>query len=412
MDSKHCFTFSPGAWVSGTAYRVVRSIGLGGMGEVYEVAHSKTGTRRALKVARCEGDDPLRMHQRLAREGRLLRCIVHPNVVRVHEIGVLPDGRTYFFMELLSGASLRTEMTRGPMPLERVVTLMVQVLRGLELLHNAGVVHRDVKPANVFVCRNDVVKLLDLGIAKHVDGCASAALTCAGSVLGTAQYMAPEQLLGRCLDPRADLYSVALVIFEALAGQHPFAQGGRCEILRRTKFDAPALSAVCSSPVPESMDRLIATMLCRDPDGRIERASTFAEALLQSLRETSTWARSDVFAFLPTVLAHDTDRTEPDVLMSGDICETDDKPDGGVAETIADEAAVAEKKPRGADWRDVGAWCRIGVAAALLALALSGVAMVIALRGTTGKACDHHRHACDAPSTASRGSLPLHVKAF
>ncbi len=268
MKPEASHSFQVGDWMEGTPYRVVRPLGLGGMGEVYEVDHTRTGTRRAVKVARHDLGDAL-VSQRLIREARALRAIEHPNVVRVFEVGELSDGRPYFAMELLEGQCLRRVVAeQAPLVFARAVRLMVQALDGLAAIQAQGLVHRDVKPSNLFVDARGVVKVLDLGIVKSTNPCVSGPSTRDGMVMGTTRYMAPEQLSGTRVDARADVYSAGLVLAELLVGKkfrHSAWRGDGSPNLPRD--------------LPPGIASVIARALASDPNERFRSAEDLASAL-------------------------------------------------------------------------------------------------------------------------------------
>lgn len=223
MATEAQYSLEEGSWIAGTPYRVVRALGQGGMGEVYEVDQTRTGTRRALKILRTCVDQRGQAAQRLLREARTLAGIDHPNVVRVYELGAIADGRPYFAMQLLEGHTARELMTRsGRVEVGLAVRLAVQAANGLEAVHTHGVIHRDIKPTNLFVCRRDRVKLLDFGVAKIVRGPTAGPSTAEGVVLGTMRYMAPEQLGGGRVTPATDVYALGMVLFEMITGEHAF----------------------------------------------------------------------------------------------------------------------------------------------------------------------------------------------
>ncbi len=273
-------SFRDGDWIAGTPYRVVRTLGVGGMGQVYEVDHTKTGTRRAIKVVRASLGVQHTLGRRLVREGTLLRRVTHQNVVRVYEVGKLPDGRPYFAMELLDGFALR-KLTRKHvhLPWRRAVSMIIQVLDGVAAIHEQNLIHRDIKPSNLFLDPDGTVKVLDLGIAKPLDPCDSGPRTRTGVVLGTIRYMAPEQWLGESVDARTDVYAAALVLFELLTGAHPADGAGWEGPLDRLEGPPPRVSWWATEPIPAGLDAVVARALARSPDDRYSDAACFARAL-------------------------------------------------------------------------------------------------------------------------------------
>ena len=287
MAAAKRFSLAEGDFIAGTPYRVVRAIDLGGMGEVYEVDHTRAGTRRAIKVVRETVDPRAKAADRLRQEGQALRLVDHPNVVRVYEVGELPDGRPYFAMELLEGCTLRKLAKNAPLGLPRAVHLVVQALDGLHAVHERGIVHRDVKPTNLLVLRGDRVKVLDFGIAKMLRGGQDCVRTSEGQVLGTTRYMAPEQLRGRAVDARADVYAAAIVFFEVASNVHPFefVAGASGSVSARLHRPAPYLSDVLGNTVSPAIDDVLHCALSRDPEGRFDSAKDFAAALREAIGE-------------------------------------------------------------------------------------------------------------------------------
>ncbi len=289
MGKPSQFSFVEGDWIDGTPYRVARQLGMGGMGEVYEVDHTRTGTRRAVKLLRQATDGRGRAARRLQIEGESLSRIDHPNVVRVYELGVIGDGRPYFAMQLLEGRTLRALMrSEGAIGVRRAVHLIAQALRGLQAVHDRDIVHRDVKPTNLFVLPNDRIKVLDFGVAKLLKRDAGTP-TADGFVLGTLRYMAPEQLSGAPVGPPADIYATGLVLFELIAARHPFPQASHSvrPTLERLCGPAPRLSSVAPVPLPLGLDQVVARALETDPQARFRSALDFECELLQCLGEPS-----------------------------------------------------------------------------------------------------------------------------
>ena len=208
-------------------YRIVELIGRGGMGEVYRAVQRSIGAQVAIKVlSRDHARDPA-VAERFVLEARIPNLVRHDGLVNVLSLGVLPDGRPYQLMEHLTGASLAELIrSRGALPLGTLCEWLREALRALAALHDRGIVHRDVKPSNLFVTASGRLKLLDFGIAKLVqpDG---RNLTRTGYLLGTVEYMAPEQAAGRKdLDGAVDLYALGVVLHEMTPGELPFAGRG------------------------------------------------------------------------------------------------------------------------------------------------------------------------------------------
>ncbi|HEU4534313.1 MAG TPA: serine/threonine-protein kinase, partial [Polyangiaceae bacterium] len=268
--------------VPGTVYRVIRPLGSGGMGDVYEVEHELLGLRRALKVLgrRMTGRNDLA--ERLRVEARALAGLRHPNLVEVHDLGVSSDGRVFYAMELLLGATLRELLGRhGGFKVGQACDVAAQVLDALGAAHARGMVHRDVKPENIFIQRNGVLKLLDFGVAKAVfGGSPTAPQTEAGVAVGTPRYMAPEQAEGKPVDPRTDLYCVGLLLWEMLVGKNPFAELDALGAAVATVLHGvPPLEEAGFGHLPEAVRAAVRKATQRRADDRYADAASFSAEL-------------------------------------------------------------------------------------------------------------------------------------
>ena len=237
-------------------------LGTGGMAEVYRARDNRLGRDIAIKViSESLAGDPQQV-RRFEQEARLAGSLNHPNLVAVYDVGE-HEGAPFLVTELLQGESLRRRLARGPLPLKFALDWSAQLAHGLAAAHARGIVHRDVKPDNIFVTSEGQVKLLDFGIAKLAEGSRAAghhglmdatetptgALTGTGAVLGTPGYMSPEQVRGELLDARSDLFSLGAVSYEMLSGQRPFPGAiGDGERLRNPSITSQRLSPSISLP--------------------------------------------------------------------------------------------------------------------------------------------------------------------
>lgn len=264
-------------------YRLLRRIDEGGMGVVYEAEDRSLGRRVALKVlsARAHGDQGAR--RRLVREARAAAAIQHPSIVQVYEVG--SDGETdYVAMELLQGEDLAARIRRqGALPIPLVERLAIALADAMIAMHDAGIVHRDIKPRNLFLARQgreqDVLKVLDFGIARS-DPMGDDTLTATGEVFGTPQYMAPEQLRGaKHADARSDIWAAGATLYQALTGQPPFAAESASElILKITLEDVRPVSAL-RPDVPARLAQAVERALMREPRARFQTARELCAAL-------------------------------------------------------------------------------------------------------------------------------------
>jgi serine/threonine-protein kinase len=287
-------------------YRVEGKIGEGGMSAVFAAVHPLIGKRAAIKIltpALCS--DP-RSVNRFIDEARAVNQIGHPNIVDVFAFGVLPDGRHYLVMELLQGETLGARMHRQRMTLAEACAVLKPLARALAVVHDKGITHRDLKPENVFLVslpgEPPVIKLLDFGIAKLSWQEYGVERTAVGAMMGTPQYMAPEQARGHDVDGRADISAFGGILFEMHAGRPVFLADNTAEILAKHLVeDPPRLSTLVR--VPADVDDLVAAMLAKDPGAR-PSLDRICEVLDRNLGEPSgvvAAAAIAALAALPTV---------------------------------------------------------------------------------------------------------------
>ena len=272
--------FLPGQRLEGSPYRIIRLVGAGGMGAVYEVEHEQLGKRYIAKtlLARLRSRDDLVARMNL--EAKTLAKISHPNIVDVHHLDVTTDGVPYFIMEKLSGIDLRRLLrTRRTLDVDTAIGIMFDVLEALGHAHREGVIHRDVKPENIFLAQNGVetvTKLLDFGISRVIEG--GAGIT-GDRFLGTLHYAAPEQLDGSALTERTDIYAAGCVLFEMLAGRGPFDEEKDPRKIGAAHLKRPAPLLGQFAKVPPELERLVASALEKDPAKRPATALAFAGQL-------------------------------------------------------------------------------------------------------------------------------------
>ncbi len=269
-------------------YEILRPLGRGAMGQVY-VAHDTVLERDvALKVMVAQIADDPELKRRFEREARAVAKMTHPNVVTVFDLGSHTDGSPYIAMELLRGQDLLKTIRQGPMSLERRVAIVVQVLAGLAHAHHAGIVHRDIKPANIFIQEDGSVKIMDFGVARLT----TASLTSAGDIVGTADYMSPEQVQGAKVDGRSDLFSVGCVLFELLTGRRPFHSESLVAIFYKITHEDPGFELVPKGPDYESLLPFLKKALAKNVAERYQTAYDFAIALREWLSRYATSASS------------------------------------------------------------------------------------------------------------------------
>ena len=265
------FPFAPGSLID-ERYRLGALLGRGGMSQVFEAVDLVLEQPVAVKVLVQPAEDPS-AEQRFLQEMQLSRRLVHPNVVRLYELGCV-QGFRYFTMELLRGQDLRTLMAGQPADPAQVLSWVAQACDGLAAAHAAGIVHRDVKPENLFVTEGGLLKLMDFGIARVGVG---QRLTAAGLLLGTPLYMAPEQInsFGNA-GPPADLYALGVVAFELLVGRPPFQGQEMMATLSQHLYEAPPDPCELRPDLPPAIGRLLLELLAKDPILRAGPASSVA----------------------------------------------------------------------------------------------------------------------------------------
>lgn len=263
------------------SYRVASLLGVGGMGRVYKAVHPQIGSRVAIKVLSMECAHHPGLVQRFFAEARSVNVIRHESIVNVLDLSMLPDGRPYIVMEYLDGQPLsRVIVERSPLPVGGAVMLMCEVLDALAAAHSSGVVHRDLKPDNIFVTAQGRPKVLDFGIAKlRPELGAGSDATRTGSILGTPHYMSPEQAQGSAVDQRSDLYSLGVILFELLTGSRPFDAPTLYGLLdQHVKQPPPPPSSRRQGLLP-AFDQVVYRALAKQPEQRFQSAAEMKQAL-------------------------------------------------------------------------------------------------------------------------------------
>lgn len=275
-------------------YQIVAPLGAGGMGVVYRARDTRLGRDVAVKVLPPHLADTPEARARFDREARTISQLNHPHICTLHDIGS-QDGVDYLVMELVEGETLARRLERGPLPVAEVLALGRQIAQALDRAHRAGVTHRDLKPGNVMLTKGGA-KLLDFGLARSVGPASTAGatsgppslttpltmahpLTAEGAIVGTFQYMSPEQLEGREADARSDLWALGCVLYEMTTGSRAFAGGSQASLIAAIMERQPPPLSTVQPVTPPHLERVVARCLQKDPDARFQSAGDLAFAL-------------------------------------------------------------------------------------------------------------------------------------
>ncbi|HXG94233.1 MAG TPA: UvrD-helicase domain-containing protein [Blastocatellia bacterium] len=276
-------------------YRVIEPIGAGGMGAVYKARDEKLDRIVALKLLSPNAIAYEERRRRFLQEARAASALNHPHILTVYEIGEV-DGKPYIAMEYVEGETLREKISAGSLAVRDCLDLALQIAEGLAKAHERGIVHRDLKPENLMISRDGYAKILDFGLAKLVEGKRAIQAdsqektivqvkTQSGAILGTVKYMSPEQLLGRRVDLRSDIFSFGVVLYEIMTGVCPFANENDIDTMHAILHEEPKPPHVIKSDVPRVVHSVLAKALAKEPKQRYQTIKEFAAALKSLKRD-------------------------------------------------------------------------------------------------------------------------------
>src|SRR5215469_4872261 len=262
-------------------YEIIAPLGAGGMGEVYSAKDPRLGRQVAIKILpSAYAADSLGL-QRFEQEARAAAQLNHPNIVAIYDIGT-SEGAPYVVLELLEGETLRQRIAGGPLPVRKVIDYAIQIALGLAAAHDHGIVHRDLKPENIFITSDGRVKILDFGLARVIPGkgIEEPGLTVSqhtdpGTVLGTMGYMSPEQVRGKPADQRSDIFSLGVILYEALTGKRAFGGDSSAEVMSAILREEPSDLSVLGHPVAPALDRILRHCLEKNREQRFQSAHDF-----------------------------------------------------------------------------------------------------------------------------------------
>src|SRR5215831_10219252 len=285
-----------GAWVA--HYRILEPLGAGGMGTVYKAHDEKLDRLVALKLLTSDSGAHEDRRRRFLQEARAASALNHPHILTIYEIGDA-DGKPFIAMEYIQGQTLRQKIADGALSFGNALDIAGQVAEGLAKAHEHGIVHRDLKPENLMISKDGYAKILDFGLAKLVGRDKPAPInsaektvmhvnTQAGTIMGTVHYMSPEQILGRKVDQRSDVFAFGIVLYEMATGQLPFSGDSDIDTMHAILHADPKPPHVVSAELPRDLGRITAKALAKQPKQRYQRIREVFEEIKELRRGLET----------------------------------------------------------------------------------------------------------------------------
>ena len=321
-------------------YQIVRELGRGAMGVVYEATDPHIGRAVALKTIRLDAlsINAEELAQRFKNEARAAGRLNHPNIVTIYDAGE-EDGVLYIAMELLEGRTLHALLAERRLPLEQATDIARQICAGLQFAHGKGIIHRDIKPGNVIVASQGFVKITDFGIARSGE-----AMTLTGQVLGTPHYMSPEQVLGKALDARSDLFSVGVILYEMLTGERPFEGQSMTTVMYKIVHETPVPPRAVDTAIHPGLSAVIEKALAKSPELRYQSGAELAAALENYRALDPAQVATAAFPVLSP------DRTASVEMPASAVASVDQEPARRTSEPAA-SASLQPQAPTGSPFR-------------------------------------------------------------
>jgi serine/threonine protein kinase len=272
-------------------YRILEKLGEGGMGEVYLAEDTSLERKVALKFLPPSLQQDVLAHKRFVREAKSAAAIDHPFICNIHEVSLTEDGRDFIVMEYVEGQTLKDRLDQDQVPIREALQIGSEVAQALEKAHNAGVVHRDLKPANIMLTPDGHPKVLDFGLAKRIsrdEEDLTSVLTREGTTLGTLAYMSPEQLRGGAVDTRSDIFSLGVILYEMLAGIHPFRTGTQAETVGGILSEHPSPLSRYLPSAPDLLQHTVDKMLAKKPGERYQTVHEIRTNLTKVMEEITS----------------------------------------------------------------------------------------------------------------------------